>query len=431
MALIPENTEIEKYQIADNAFSLGKIVNADSRIFMLLEKLNDTTYKRVIKADIKDELNVVIGDDKQADFKPQIKIERWGNLDGTNEANVSIRLKESENELKETATITEEDGKIKYIKSKRECHFYDIQNEEHPEGASEFEIIENEPSGLDYVDFTINCKDAEFFKQPELTQEEKDQGASRPDNVVNSLAIYAKAPKTNWTGGKEYKCGKIGHIFRDKVIDSVGNWAWTDPEFIPNEDGETGILRVHRPTEFLAKAVYPIRHAAGLTFGYETIGTTGIYNAGNYQACGSLFTIGVGAGTANSITVYHQLFTYQAGDEFKTAIYLHSNLSLVGSSAATDLVTGTAAWKTATMSSESLSASTDYVLMAMSDILPIRSWNMVYDTGSTDQGHQQNIGSFTFPNPLVPTHYNYRFSIYATYTAGGENPTAPLPLFLP
>ena len=52
-----------------------------------MRKLNKTTFIEEAKKDWKDLLNVVIGDDKQSDFKPQFKIERWGN-----ECNVSIRL---------------------------------------------------------------------------------------------------------------------------------------------------------------------------------------------------------------------------------------------------------------------------------------------------------------------------------------------------
>ena len=41
-------------------------------------KLNATTYQQVIKDNPKDRLEIIVGDDKQPDFKPQVKICRWG-----------------------------------------------------------------------------------------------------------------------------------------------------------------------------------------------------------------------------------------------------------------------------------------------------------------------------------------------------------------
>ena len=61
-----------------------------------------------------------------------------------------------------------------------------------------------------------------------LSQEIKD-GAIRPPEVVGSYSVYAKSNKINYVGGKEYKCGKVGHIFRPKIIDSAGTLTQTQP----------------------------------------------------------------------------------------------------------------------------------------------------------------------------------------------------------
>ena len=82
----------------------------------------------------------------------------------------------------------------------------------------------------------IKSKGLDFFYQPPLTQKEIDEGAFRPENVVGSYAVYASEQKTNYVGGKLYRTGKVGHIFRPKIIDSAGTEVWgklnIDTEFL-------------------------------------------------------------------------------------------------------------------------------------------------------------------------------------------------------
>ncbi len=138
----------------------------------MLKKLNSTTYRNIAKDNPKDLIEVEFGDSKDlTKFQPQQKIQRWDN-----ECNVSIRLIEDKDELKEKATIIEENGKLKHIKTKRECHFYNIQNAEHPEGASEFEIILKKKPKTNVVQFSLVDKDVDYFRQEALTLEEIAEG---------------------------------------------------------------------------------------------------------------------------------------------------------------------------------------------------------------------------------------------------------------
>ena len=66
----------DKYVLENNALRLDVVKNAEL-----------DTYT----GDPKDEINTIIGDDKQTEFYPQIKIQRW-----TNEVNFSVRLKDTE-----------------------------------------------------------------------------------------------------------------------------------------------------------------------------------------------------------------------------------------------------------------------------------------------------------------------------------------------
>ncbi len=187
---------------------------------------------------------------------------RWDN-----EVNASFRLLDDE-----PKTLITEGEKIKLIGAEKEVHFYDIVPcKEHPEGAYEFEVILKEKPLTNKIEFTLETKGLDFFYQPEITQEEKDKGTVRPDNIVGSYAVYASENKINYIGGKKYKVGKIGHIFRPKIIDAKGAEVWGEL----NIDIEKGLLTVIIPQDFLDKAVYPIRHVAGLTFGYTSAGGTG------------------------------------------------------------------------------------------------------------------------------------------------------------
>ncbi|MCX6223160.1 MAG: hypothetical protein NTV01_00140, partial [Bacteroidia bacterium] len=54
-------------------------------------RIENNTFCREAKADPKDRLEVEIGDIKQSDFFPQVKLKRWDN-----EVNFSVRLTDDE-----------------------------------------------------------------------------------------------------------------------------------------------------------------------------------------------------------------------------------------------------------------------------------------------------------------------------------------------
>ena len=152
------------------------------------------------------EFETEIGDIKQPDFKPQIKIKRWDN-----EANASFRLIDTSPGI---PVVSIKGNKIKWVKDKIEAHFYlkppDEQNES---GSYEFEIILKEKPSTNKLEFSIETKELNLFYQPELTQEELEEGLFRPENVVGSYAIYHKTKGgLNSINGKDYKAGKVFHI---------------------------------------------------------------------------------------------------------------------------------------------------------------------------------------------------------------------------
>lgn len=159
-------------------------------------------------------------------------------------------------------------------------------------------------------------------------------------------------------------------------------------------------------------------------FGYETIGSSFI-NIEDYVE-GSLFTI-TEAGTADSITVALKWSLNQWTGKFKCAIYKHSDLSLVkATQERTIALTSTPTWYTFNFSAPkpSLTGNTEYILVGFAEEkggFPNPDCGFARDDGDSEQGHSQPVTYNSFPDPLDPSHWNDKFSIYCTYTtAGGQ-----------
>lgn len=176
-----------------------------------------------------------IGDAEQPDFYPQIKLKRWGN-----EANFSMRLDMPNftfNELRsETDTIVWRRGPIG-------IRFRLSEN-----GEFDFSIIlHSQPLTNEFI-FTLTTKDARLYLQPLLTQVEINAGKQRPPRVVNSIAIYSS--KRN----NKYKIGKIAHLFRPQMTDTLGNQTWGRWEIV---DATT--IKIVLPQPQINAAIYPTR----------------------------------------------------------------------------------------------------------------------------------------------------------------------------
>lgn len=436
---------IEKIKLSKKAGKKFSIVN--------------NSFRQKTKDDWRERITTEIGDVKEADFFPQVKIGKWGDDEETNEVNFSMRLVETD---KSEAAIEEDNGKIKYKKEKYEAHFKDVEAcENHPEGAFDFDILLNEKPASNRLEFSLETKGLEFFYQPALNTEKLEEGqtadethiydkdgnvvSERPENVVGSYAVYYKScppnklkkiDKSKYTQdelnemvkagthiGKEnkkgeveyfelsklYKVGKVGHIYRPKITDNKGNECWGTLTI----DIEAKRLYVDIPPEFLATAAYPV--LVDPTFGYTTAGssssriTDAIY--------GSVF--GSAAGEATKLSAY--VFGPGSGEPMKTAIYIDSSSSKLAETGAQN--PNGALWQDFTFSSNPEISSIDYILVAGSDGSgsPVHS-SLYYDSGDTNQGHYQTITYPTFPSTASFSNNNNKYSIYATYTESGGTP---------
>ncbi len=357
-----------------------------------IKQINPTTYEVELLGKDK----VEIGDRESKDFKPHIKLNRWGG-----ECFIKVGLP-----IKGKRDPVIEGNKVKWIEPNLEAHLYPLEAKGQNElDGFEFEIILKKKPKTNQIVLNIETRGLRFFYQPALTQQEIDSGAVRPDNVVGSYAVY-HATKGGMVDsrGKNYKAGKAFHIYRPRIEDADGKWVWGELQYTGTQ------LITTIPQDFLDSAKYPIRHAAGDTFGYTDAGVS-------FRALddirGYLFT--GAAGTASKLTAYLEFFNPPGSTNVKAAIYLHSDSSLVEGSGDSSIASDGAAWKDFTVT-PSISA-VDYVLVAWAADANVRFY---FDAGE-DQGHRDDVAYNSWPNPatFIAEANTDKHSIYCTYTPEG------------
>ena len=362
-------------------------------------QIQNNTYLLSPRNDSTDRIDVEVGDIHSKDFIPQTKIKRWDN-----EVNVSLRL------LWEDLSThcLEEDG-VKFETDKLDCKFYDcklVQDLPTNDGY-EFEIILKERPVSSVILFSLSAKNAIFYYQPELTQKEIDEGCIRPDEVVGSYAVYHSGSPINYVGGKKYRTGKVGHIYRPKLVDAKGNCSWGHLNITDT------FLTVTIDEDFLENATYPIKHAAGLTFGYTTKGGT-YAGRGNLDFCGSWAT--ATAGTINSITWYFKQYSANT-PTIKCALYSRTG-DITGSFVTGSntpewtLTAGWDNWKLFNCSSPPVLSAGDYWIIKWHRPTDVY---VHFDSASAYKSGSKTIAWGDFPSTFSWSQTNRIYSCYATY----------------
>lgn len=137
------------------------------------------------------------------------------------------------------------------------------------EGGFKVDILLNEKPDTNQFCYTIEgAENYDFFYQPPLTQEEKDQGSHRPPEIEGSYAVYHKTLKNHVIGQENYATGKVMHIPRPQVweLENESEKVWADLSY------DAGQLCVTVPQDFLDVARYPVR--VDPTFGYTSMGSS-------------------------------------------------------------------------------------------------------------------------------------------------------------
>jgi hypothetical protein len=379
----------------------------------------DNTFLDSPKVDKRDRIEVEIGDSKQPDFKPQFKIMRWDN-----EVNFSIRAEEEAG-----ATVIEEDGRIKYKAQDYEVHQYEKPVDE--DGGFEFEWLLKKKPKTNILTTTLQTKGLDFLFQPGLTalwrvgdnhegrtvatvtdtevvdtDGNRIAGKPKGEAAVNSYAVYHKSRGgLNNADGKEYKAGKAFHIYRPKAVDANSKEIWCDIDITEEE------LKVTIDQAWLDGAKYPV--TVDPTFGFTSIGAD-FTNSSFIRM--SLFTL---SEAANITSMSYYIDEGSSNQDTSSGIYDDDATgseagTLIANSGATAGTTGPD-WRTSTLVHNGLAAANWW----------LGHWQQsardVYHDNSGGPGGSVG-GSFnTWPDPAgtLDTNNDYKYSVYATYTAAG------------
>src|SRR4030042_3248648 len=175
-----------------------------------------------------------------SEFTPSIKLTRW------NEVNFKITPIGLDKVATKDKTLSFEGEKIKFGTPKMSFEMYETAEED----GYKYIWYLNEKPATNKVEFQIETSGLDFFYQPPLTQEYqngyseefqkeivvsetqvKDLDGNvlveRPIEIVGSYAVYHQTKGgMNDINGKEYKEGKVFHIYRPKIIDTNGTETW-------------------------------------------------------------------------------------------------------------------------------------------------------------------------------------------------------------
>jgi hypothetical protein len=118
------------------------------------------SYSLVAKSDVKDRIDVEVGDSKDAStFQPQVKLMRWDN-----EVNFSVRLA---NVVLAGATYSQTGDVITWQKGDIISRFYSLPvSEIHPEGGYEFEVILNSKPTTNVIQMSMETKSRFLLSTP-------------------------------------------------------------------------------------------------------------------------------------------------------------------------------------------------------------------------------------------------------------------------
>ena len=209
---------------------------------------------------------IKIGGSMPDKFVPNINASKWGDECWLNINHPDSVTSESEEFIADKVSL-------KIGNNTHRC--YALEN-----GDLEYEIEYESRPAYDIETFDLSFPDGLIFaKQLTLEEEwERDNVGqtledylavmNRPDNVINSYAVYWKEVNN------QYKTGKFCHIYRAELIDANGNRSWCDMDINPS----TKKMRVIMDGAWLDNAVYPV--ILDPVLGYDTYGgSSGGFNA--------------------------------------------------------------------------------------------------------------------------------------------------------
>ena len=380
------------------------------------KKIDNSTMGFSRQLDV-DKIEVEIGDAKQENFFPRVKIKKWDN-----EVNFSVGLITHPSNSAET-----QDNSIVWSNSAYDAHFYHIEEINHNEssdseayvldnGGFEFEFTLREKPTSNIITLSIRTKGLDFFYQPYLTEEEKSNGVERHESVQGSYAVYHKNNAGDFTmsGGKNYGSGKAFHIFRPHAKDSAGNSTYADI----NIDVESELLTITLPQEYLDSATYPVW--VDPTIGYTTIGASwrgwAWWNSG--EAASFFLPQSVSNNVVNSINLAVKLHDNTPAPPIDVGVYNGYN-KVVSTGKQTISVSTTPMWYSPVINS---------TVSSVNLVAWIGTIAWAYDTApSSTIEYSSNTSNSVLPNTLTRSNASSgRPSVYIIY--GEDSPPDPEPI---
>ena len=378
--------------------------------------------------------SVRIGDEKSSEFIPQVELLRWGGeakivLGPPTVGGAQLSTGQASAALS-SESVTWSSGDVEVL-------FYPLpKTESDAYGQFEYEIVLNSKPATNTISMPIELEGLVAYYQPPLTAEYKDgwsdefrceisvtetdvRDAStgdslvhRPENVVGSYAVYSTTHGGMNAGeyaAAKYQAGKAFHVYRPQIFDSAGKWIWGELLI------EHGTMTVVIPQSFLDTAVYPIRHAAGDTFGYTNVGGsyTGIYNYVKGQERSPSLD-----GDATSMHAY--ISCGETGWSYvEFAIYESDKDFMENTETSNMLYPWPGDWVELDLDlSQSILAANSYILCATSQK---SSGTLACDSGG-ESFKQYCSWSNRWPDPYSTSDESYHLSIYCTYTPSGGDP---------
>ncbi len=358
--------------------------------------LDDTSIK--IPAKNKNDIETRIGSSTLTEFIPELEFTRW-NKEVKFKLGYDLALV-----AKKDRGLTIDGNKVTYTTPRVDLTFYDLTD------GYEFELILKERPSINTLSIPIETENLEFSYQPELTPQEIDGGAERPENVVGSYAVYYKGGKSGdftLLNGMNYQSGKAFHIYRPEVTDANGSSTWA----ILNINLQTKRLTLTVPQYFLDNATYPV--IVDPTFGYTTNG------ASNSSLGSGVLLVTQAVLTQIASTSHMVVYNNSSNETVKAMIYNESGdypSALQGSASAATAINGKR-WNVIAYSSPINLTAGEYYL----GIVPNTSnFNYSYDTTGTSFSTSSGSTYYTsppatYPNTPSVASSTSKLSYYAVY----------------
>lgn len=261
-------------------------------------------------------------------------------------------------------------------------------------------------------------KSAVAYIQGEQGLSEYLKGSHRPDDIVNSIAIYNPSSVQSPSLGSKYETGKIGHIYRPFATDANGLSVWCDfVEVLGKDDGSkidlTQGLTVEMPQWFLDEAVYPVR--LDPIFGYDTAGASNVQIA-------NIIVGTVQNGIHGDVTTLHMYAQIPGGDtSIAGGLYDEAAGGLIAESVESADSDGAMWYDLAVISQTEVYAGTNYILSMWSTTGLYGGAAIYYDStsGKSSRDKAETYSAGNWPDPITWDNIvaDRQYSMYATTVA--------------